>query len=102
MEGAKSEHVSDPSGHKAAISTVAGSLPPRARETLLYLLDGMSEKEVARAMCVSRHTVHAHVKYVYRHFAVSTRAELLSRILRGGATDSGGLPRANMTPHTER
>jgi DNA-binding NarL/FixJ family response regulator len=72
-------------------SELAMSLPPRARETLSHLLRGLSEKEVAQAMHRSQHTVHCHVRYLYRHFAVSTRAELLSRIFRGGATDSAGV-----------
>lgn len=53
----------------------------RLRQTLECLLDGHSEKEAARALAVSRHTVHAYVKDLYDLFGVVTRAELMSRFL---------------------
>ncbi len=54
-------------------------LSPRMEQTLRHLLDGSSEKEVARKLSLSRHTVHVYVKALYRRFAVSSRAELLAK-----------------------
>ncbi len=45
---------------------------------LRLLLTGKSEKEVAEGLHVSPHTVHSHVKQLYRHFCVSSRAELMA------------------------
>ena len=59
----------------------APRLPSQVRITLEHLLTGMSEKEVAAAMELSRHTVHTYVKAIYRAFGVKSRAELLVRIL---------------------
>jgi DNA-binding CsgD family transcriptional regulator len=53
-------------------------LSPRLRDTLLGLVRGESEKEIARSLAISRHTVHEHVKRLHRHFGASSRGELLS------------------------
>src|SRR5689334_17929185 len=53
-------------------------LSERRAETLRQLLFGRSEKEVALSLGISRHTVHEHVKVIYRAYGVSTRAELMS------------------------
>lgn len=54
-------------------------LSPRARQTLRRLLDGRGEKQIAAEMRLSVNTVHHYVKAIYRHFDVSSRAELLAR-----------------------
>ncbi len=62
----------------AAAEPKPGRLTPRQREVLDYLLDGDSEKRIAYALDLSRATVHEYVTAVYRHFEVSSRAELLA------------------------
>jgi DNA-binding CsgD family transcriptional regulator len=57
-------------------------LPPRVRQTLACLLEGDGEKQAAARMGLSVPTVHQYVKALYRHYSVSTRAELLARVLR--------------------
>ena len=63
-------------------STITTGLSPRQAETLKLLLQGQSEKQVARALGVSVHTVHVYVKAIYRRFDVSSRAELLALHMR--------------------
>lgn len=58
--------------------TGTGSLPPRLREVLTMLLAGDSEKQIARQLAISPHTVHSHVKRLHRRFNVSSRGELLA------------------------
>lgn len=58
----------------------APDLSRRAIETLHYLCQGSSEKQVAKALGLSRHTVHAYVKELHRKCGVNTRAELLSKV----------------------
>jgi DNA-binding CsgD family transcriptional regulator len=57
-------------------------LAPRQRQTLACLLEGDSEKQVAARLSLSQATVHEYVTSLYRHFGVSSRAELLARFLR--------------------
>ncbi|HEV8292498.1 MAG TPA: LuxR C-terminal-related transcriptional regulator [Tepidisphaeraceae bacterium] len=57
-------------------------LSKRLRETLELLLEGMSEKEVARELELSAKTVHEYVGMIYKHFQVSSRGELLAYFIR--------------------
>jgi DNA-binding CsgD family transcriptional regulator len=68
-------------GAGTSAPSVDSNLPPRLTQTLELLLNGASEKQVARQLNLSQHTVHGYVKALYRHFKVSTRSELLARHL---------------------
>jgi DNA-binding CsgD family transcriptional regulator len=53
------------------------------RQTLDALVStGDSEKQIAHRLGRSPHTVHAHVKQIYRAFNVGSRSELLAALLR--------------------
>ena len=58
------------------------TLPPRHQQTLERLLIGDSEKQIAKHLRISPHTVHQYVKALYKRFAVSSRGELLARWVR--------------------
>jgi prepilin-type N-terminal cleavage/methylation domain-containing protein len=51
---------------------------PRLRQTYDRLLAGDGEKQIARRLQLSQHTVHHYVTAVYKHMKVSTRAELIT------------------------
>ncbi|MDB5327712.1 MAG: Transcriptional regulator, LuxR family protein [Phycisphaerales bacterium] len=55
-------------------------LPVSTEAVLELMRRGMPEKEIAHRLGRSAHTVHAHVKRVYRHYAVRSRPELLARL----------------------
>lgn len=57
-------------------------LTPRQRQTLCLLLDGLSEKQIARELRISPATVHDYTVQLHRHFDVSSRGELLSYFVR--------------------
>jgi DNA-binding CsgD family transcriptional regulator len=59
-------------------------LSPREREVLLYLLEGDSRKQIAQRLGLSHHTVADHMKSIYKHFDVNSRAELLALFMRTG------------------
>ncbi len=59
------------------------TLSPSLKKTLGLLLQGLSEKQIAHRRDLSRHTIHDHVKQIYRHFGVGSRAELLARVASG-------------------
>lgn len=56
-------------------------LSPHLDRTLRALLRGLSEKEVAAELGLSRHTIHEYVKALYRRFGVRSRSELLARFV---------------------
>lgn len=51
------------------------SLTEREREVLLLVSKGYSVPQAAKAMAISPHTAHTHIKGVYRKLAVASRAE---------------------------
>lgn len=67
-------------------------LTPGARCVLERLLDGDSEKEAALRLGLRPGTVHDHVKRLYKHFGVNSRAELLAHFLRRYRRRDAGRP----------
>jgi two-component system, NarL family, nitrate/nitrite response regulator NarL len=63
----------------------AGSLlSPREVEILALIGDGLSNKEVARRLGISGHTVKFHIESVFRKLAAGSRAEAVHKGLRQG------------------
>jgi DNA-binding NarL/FixJ family response regulator len=54
-------------------------LPFRLQQVLSGLLQGDGEKQIARRLGISRHTVNRHVQRLYRWFEVHSRGELMYR-----------------------
>lgn len=82
----EADSTANPGPDRTANDTVtplnSSKLSRRRRETLEYLMRGLSEKEVAARMNLTRHTVHQHVKAIYRAMRVHTRSELMSTVFR--------------------
>ena len=80
----------DPASVNSAVSTFMAASPPTGahaslaslseaqRRVLDLLLTGLAEKEVASRLEISPHTVHNHVKEIYRRMGVNSRPELLA------------------------
>lgn len=56
-------------------------LPSRPRQVLIHLIGGDSSKQIAAKLNLSIHTIHDHLKTIYRHFDVSSRSELLAKFI---------------------
>jgi DNA-binding CsgD family transcriptional regulator len=70
-----------PRASAATDHPATATLTDRQRQTLDRLLAGRSEKQVAAELGLSRHTVHVHVKSLYRTFHVNSRHELLAKFI---------------------
>jgi len=57
-------------------------LSPRLHQTLVCLLEGDSEKQIAGRLGLSPATVHQYVTALYRRSGVQSRAQLLVHVLR--------------------
>jgi len=55
-------------------------LPLRQREVLRYLLDGLSDKEIAQRMNNSEKTVRNQLSELYRLYEVGTRTQLIAKL----------------------
>jgi DNA-binding CsgD family transcriptional regulator len=63
------------------------SLSPREGEVVRLFVEGSRVQNIARALCISRHTVRNHLQSVYRKFGVGSQAELIEK-LKGPARPS--------------
>lgn len=55
------------------------NLSPRGFQVLSWLLHGRSEKQIASQLGISHHTVHVHVRSLYRRLKVNSRSQLFAR-----------------------
>lgn len=55
-----------------------GTLTPRENEILQLVAQGMTNREIAEKIFLSRHTVECHIKHIYRKLAVSSRVRAIS------------------------
>lgn len=69
----------------------AETISAAENRVLVQMLDGHSEKEIARRLHLSPHTVHNHIRRIYDVLQISSRAELL-RLFVAGDTLSGEPP----------
>lgn len=66
-------------------------LSPTQRNVLDLLLDGLAEKEIAKALSISTHTAHHHVSNIYNTLGIHSRAELLAHFVNKG--EANGITR---------
>jgi DNA-binding CsgD family transcriptional regulator len=63
-----------------------GGLSSAQLRVLQVLLQGFSEKQIAQRLHLSKHTVHAHLKTIYKQLGVHSRAELMSHFFSSAET----------------
>ena len=63
---------------KAILQSQLNKLTAAQSRVYDCLMEGVSEKQVATRLHISIHTVHSHIKVIYKVFNVTTRAELLA------------------------
>jgi DNA-binding CsgD family transcriptional regulator len=59
-------------------------LTPREFEVLGWLVQGKSNKEIARNLGIEEQTVKNHLRPIFQKFGVARRAELLVRVFELG------------------
>ena len=65
---------------EAMVEEAAGEierLSPREHQILRLVADGMGNRDIAESLSISRYTVEAHVKSIYRKLAVSSRTRAI-------------------------
>lgn len=74
-----SSGISKPSSSRGAAQTETDGghveLSPREHEILQFVAQGLTNREIALHLSLSRHTVECHIKHVYQKLAVSTRTK---------------------------
>lgn len=59
-------------------------LSERELEVLKGIVEGLKDRDIARLLHISEHTVRSHVKSVYRKLGVSSRSQAVARAVRAG------------------
>lgn len=59
-----------------------GELSPREEAVLVWLLEGLSNKEIGLMLGISTRTVQKHLTSIYGKLSVSTRGEAVVAVLR--------------------
>jgi len=70
------------SDHERIPAHRLAGLTPRERDVAFLVVDGMTDREIASRLSLSRHTVGQHVGQIYRKLAVRSRAGLIALLLR--------------------
>ncbi len=60
------------------------TLTKREKEVLQGVASGLSEKKLAEGLSVSPHTIHTHIKKIYRKLQVNSRAEAVLKARNKG------------------
>lgn len=100
--------VCDRNGLRFSIQNLLALPPPaatlmakgRQAEVLSQLLQGLSERQIAFETGLSSHTIHDHIKDIYRSFAVHSRAELSFKLRMWTGRDMSGHRAAVRQPGT--
>ncbi|MEQ1905602.1 MAG: FHA domain-containing protein [Pirellulaceae bacterium] len=76
----------DTMSRKLAVNSLNPSLIPKdispsEMEVLNSLIEGLGERQIASRLVLSRHTIHNHIRSIYRKFRVHSRAELMASLL---------------------
>jgi DNA-binding NarL/FixJ family response regulator len=61
---------------------IASGLTRTQQEIVGLLLEGLDEREIAARIGRQPSTVHTHLKAIYQHFHVKTRAKLIVKLLK--------------------
>lgn len=75
------EHFSAPATVQR--QTPESILTPKEREIVIGLVDGLSYKMIADRMGISIDTIRFHIKNIYKKLHVNSKAEVISKSLRG-------------------
>ncbi|MFD2157697.1 helix-turn-helix transcriptional regulator [Rubritalea tangerina] len=67
------------------ITAKGPQLYPQQRVVLNLMLDGLGRKQISHEMELAENTVAGYIKDIYRHFGVSSHAQLMSKFLVGNS-----------------
>jgi DNA-binding CsgD family transcriptional regulator len=68
-------------GRRRVPAKALTALTEAKRKVLSLLLQGKPEKQIARRLRRSNHTIHNHIRAIYKTFGVHSHSELLAKLL---------------------
>lgn len=70
-------------------ATRVDGLTAAQEQIIAHILKGRSETDIAERLGKSPHTIHTHLKSIYRRFNVHSRAELIVRLVQQRRQEEG-------------
>ena len=77
------EHFNTPASAHVQKTMPESVLTPKEKEIVIGLVDGLSYKMLADRMSISIDTIRFHIKNIYKKLHVNSKAEVISKSLRG-------------------
>lgn len=74
----------------ALVRPVSAGLTAREHEVLHLVAEGLTNRQIAKRLVISEHTVHRHVTNILRKLGLPSRAAAAAHAVRGGAAGEGG------------
>jgi DNA-binding NarL/FixJ family response regulator len=87
LEALEATGAAQEANHESAavdLEPLAEPLTPRERQILAMMAEGWGNKEIARQLQISEHTVKSHVSSILAKLGASSRTEAVTRGLRRG------------------
>ena len=76
----------------AARTELGVPLTAREREIALTVADGLTDRQIASRLCISEHTVHAHLRSAYAKTGTGRRTRLLAWLARQEPAPAAPVP----------
>jgi DNA-binding NarL/FixJ family response regulator len=67
----------------SAAPALPEALTAREKDVLRYLVEGLTDPEIAEALVISPRTVHAHLRNIYGKLGVNSRTAATRLVLEG-------------------
>lgn len=74
-------------GPKTSPENEKATMTTRELQVIKAIVDGLRDREIAESLHISEHTVHSHVKNVFRKLKVSSRSQAITKALRVGLVE---------------
>ena len=86
------DDLAPPDTRPARQTELPGGLTVREHEIAMLVADGLSNREIAHRLVISKRTVDAHIEHIFGKLGVSSRVQLATWLRRALARGSGGCP----------
>jgi DNA-binding CsgD family transcriptional regulator len=82
-------HLIEGTGDGGTMADTRVSCSAAQQRVLRLLIQGFPEKQIARELDISPHTVRVHIKNIYKHLKIHSRGELMATLLSDRRLASG-------------
>ena len=67
------------------LEDIAQGISPREQQVVFEIVQGKSNKQIAKTLSLSNFTIENHLRRIYQKFGVKSRTELIAAVNNGGS-----------------